>query len=314
MLFQNLINCFVFIFDDEYRIKQINKKINNHEKKIARLKKKREKLSKYLTVEQKGKLIIVNDDNGTPTDKTEVKDALAFMLTGSSMLKYGRFGYPHFRHFEVSPDCTRLMWYSSGKNLSKTTINLLDVDVLQTGQLTNVFKKHLQPRLSKCSFSLVYNAGNKTLDVIAKNRNEFLLWTTGLTKLIDYNKRKSKHSEQDTQLPSCINVRVPKRNAEMIEKKLNSQPDPPKKIVDKELEMANKAFNKVSELMRHPNVCESSKFPVILQKTVQLEKDLEKATRMMDQKSLSVASHEIWRTCVEIKALDNKLTVLSKQK
>ena len=62
------------------------------------------------------------------------------------------------------------------------------------------------------------------------------------------------------------------------------------------------------------NVCKSSQFNAVRQKAAQLEKDLEKANRIFEQKSLSIASHEIWRTCVEIKALDNKLSVLSKTK
>lgn len=43
-------------------------------------------------------------------------DALAFMKHGSSFLKYGRWGTPHYRFFQISKDNHKLIWYSDAKS------------------------------------------------------------------------------------------------------------------------------------------------------------------------------------------------------
>jgi len=47
-------------------------------------------------------------------------DCLAYMKKGTSFLKYGKFGFPHFRQFQLSPDNRKLVWYSKSKKLSET--------------------------------------------------------------------------------------------------------------------------------------------------------------------------------------------------
>jgi hypothetical protein len=119
-------------------------------------------------------------------------DVLSFMKKGTPFLKYGQHGYPHFRQFQLSSDNTRLQWFSQSKSLKNTTISICDMDEIRIGQTTPTFAKHRAPELSKSSFSVLYNHG-KTLDVIAKDPNEFKLWTEGLRQLIEI----SKHERPD---------------------------------------------------------------------------------------------------------------------
>ena len=180
----------------------------------------------------------------------ETINAIAWMKNGSAMLKYGRFGYPHFRHFELSEDGTHLQWYSSSKKLGKSRIGLNQVIMLQKGQLTDTFKKHLQPRLASCSFSLIYGNGSKTLDVITKNKSAYSIWTKGLEAIIEYyqNTKQRIYDQNDKSLkfPQDVMVQIVKRDEESIAKRLALQPEPPKKIVEKDLEIAVKRFKKLT--------------------------------------------------------------------
>eukprot|EP00479_Gromia_sphaerica_P003385 TRINITY_DN13961_c0_g1_i1.p1 TRINITY_DN13961_c0_g1~~TRINITY_DN13961_c0_g1_i1.p1 ORF type:complete len:76 (-),score=9.95 TRINITY_DN13961_c0_g1_i1:260-487(-) len=46
-------------------------------------------------------------------------DALKHMKEGTSMLKYCRRGYPHFRQFELTPDASSIRWCYKTKSLQK---------------------------------------------------------------------------------------------------------------------------------------------------------------------------------------------------
>ena len=254
----------------------------------------------------------------------ETINAIEWMKQGSSMLKYGRFGYPHFRHFELSEDGQSLQWYSSSKKLQKSRIDLREVLMLQKGQLTDTFKKHLQPRLASCSFSLIYANGSKTLDVITKNKNAYLIWTKGLEAIIEYNqtikqrdyglpRMVNKNDEnKDIEFPQNIMIKVLKRDEESIAKRLALQPQPPKKLVQRELEIAIKRFKKLTFTCNDIKYSNINEMDVIKKRLVDLEQDMEKIKNSFQTKSLNVASHEIWRTSVELKALDNKIQAIVK--
>jgi hypothetical protein len=52
-------------------------------------------------------------------------DVLAYMKKGTPFLKYGTYGYPHFRQFQISDDNSKLMWFSSNKKMKDTQSNAL---------------------------------------------------------------------------------------------------------------------------------------------------------------------------------------------
>ena len=51
---------------------------------------------------------------------------------------------------------------------------------------------------------------------------------------------------------------------------------------------------------------------VVKKRLVDLEQDVAKIRNSFQTKKLNVASHEIWRTSVELKALDNKIQAILK--
>ena len=271
---------------------------------------------------KRGKSLLVGKNKKKKKKEYEIIDAIAWMKKGSSMLKYGRFGYPHFRHFELSKDGEALVWYSSSKKITKSRIELNSVSVLQKGQKTSIFKKHPQPKLVSCSFSLIYGPdGIKTLDVITKNKNAFILWTSGLEKLIEYHRavrdRIYDHNhgsgpKESLACPAALMVKIPKRNVEAMENRLAMQPSPPRKVVQKDLEETIKTFSKLMSMCNDPKYNQMNGMEVVMKRLVELETEIEKVRHAFETKSLNVASHEIWRCSVEIKALDSRVHALIK--
>jgi len=247
--------------------------------------------------------------------KYEQVNAMEFMRTGSAMLKYGRFGYPHFRQFELSENGQFLMWYSSGKKLDKSRIDLSTVTKLQQGQLTPIFKKHLQPRLASCSFSLLYRDGKslKSLDVITKNRSAFVLWTKGLHKIIEYHRQcRLRGRDQGPPLPTTLWMKTIKRNAQTIKDRLSKLPEPPKKVVARELAEAMRRLESLLKVSRDSKWDDVPAMEGVKTRLVELEQEMERNRHLFESKTMNVASHEIWRTSVEMKALKNKIQAISK--
>ncbi len=115
---------------------------------------------------------------------SERVDALEMMHHGTQFLKYGTFGYPHFRHFHLSHDNSAIQWYSKNKKAKDTCIFFRDINEIVMGQQTSKFKRHAAPELARSSFSIIYGRRKKSLDLIAIQPREFKIWITGLRELI----------------------------------------------------------------------------------------------------------------------------------
>jgi hypothetical protein len=59
---------------------------------------------------------------------------------------------------------------------------LKDVREIRLGQKTSVFQKNPVPEYEALSFSLIYG-GDRTLDIICKDKKEFETWVGGLKSL-----------------------------------------------------------------------------------------------------------------------------------
>jgi len=112
-------------------------------------------------------------------------NALLEMRRGTSMLKHGKYGFPHFRRFQISEDHQRFQWYSRRKSLSDTSVAISDIQKIVVGQNTDAFKKSNQmSNLMQASFSIIYGPKQKTVDLIAKSADEASLWIAGLKELL----------------------------------------------------------------------------------------------------------------------------------
>jgi hypothetical protein len=142
--------------------------------------------NKALGVPGAGSAATAASSTGTKAGGTSslTVDVLDVMHKGTPFLKYGKSGFPHFRQFQLSADNSRIEWFSGNKKTSETQIPLAVIDEIRLGQNTANFSRHPAPDLAKSSFSVLYNMGRSTLDVIAKDPNDFLIWTRGLRELV----------------------------------------------------------------------------------------------------------------------------------
>ncbi|KAJ7979857.1 Regulator of chromosome condensation (RCC1) family with FYVE zinc finger domain [Quillaja saponaria] len=132
----------------------------------------------------------------------DIEQAFIALKKGTQLIKYNRKGKPKFCSFRLStgefffvnllPICyrcfftcysdeTALIWYSRG---GERTLKLSSVCRITPGQRTAVFKRYLRPEKDYLSFSLIYNNGERSLDLICKDKAEAEVWLAGLKSLI----------------------------------------------------------------------------------------------------------------------------------
>ncbi|GKU90624.1 hypothetical protein SLEP1_g4595 [Rubroshorea leprosula] len=111
----------------------------------------------------------------------DIDQVLIALKKGAQLLKYGRKGKPKFYRFRLSNDETSLIWTSSS---GERSLKLASVSKIIPGQKTAVFQRHLHPEKDYLSFSLAYNNGKRSLDLICKDKVEAEVWIAGLKALI----------------------------------------------------------------------------------------------------------------------------------
>ncbi|PKU71059.1 PH, RCC1 and FYVE domains-containing protein 1-like isoform X2 [Dendrobium catenatum] len=111
----------------------------------------------------------------------DIEKALVALKKGSQLLKYGRKGRPKFYPFRLSNDESSLIWFS---NRGERSLRLSSVSRIFSGQRTSVFQRYQRPENCYLSFSLLYNNGRRSLDLICKDKVEAEVWFTGLRALI----------------------------------------------------------------------------------------------------------------------------------
>ncbi|GMJ05470.1 hypothetical protein like AT4G14368 [Hibiscus trionum] len=125
----------------------------------------------------------------------DIEQAIIALKKGTRLIKYSRKGKPKFRAFRLSRDETTLLWLSHGK---EKNLKLSSVSRIIPGQRTAVFRRFLRPEKDYLSFSLLYNNGDRSLDLICKDKTEVEVWLSGLKALIGQNQRRAKSDSSDT--------------------------------------------------------------------------------------------------------------------
>ena len=122
-------------------------------------------------------------------DEDSVIEQICLMVKGSTMLKAGRLGKPHFRKFCLSYDLLSLQWESPSKDKAATQVPIKNIDSLLRGQKSKVFESNAIPEYEDKSFSVLYKEASsntlRSLDIVCKDRAEYDLWTTGLDALLN---------------------------------------------------------------------------------------------------------------------------------
>jgi hypothetical protein len=270
---------------------------------------------------------------GQAAPRPTVINALEFMRKGTPFLKYGKRGYPHWRHFQVSRDNRRLQWYSKGKRLQDTSIDLSSVRRIVLGQATKNFWKHNASDLDPSSFSLIYDEPEKTLDVVAMDSNEYRLWTGGLQELIKLNKTPRFDVSKVTEILMKVGVMMGRRSAcKIVDHETGEHVEQFENIpvrrttsssanaltmqreVQRKLGDSLKKFDKLmSEFHSAGSKFKTNSQAMTMKGVIDLvDKSLNKCKSWVIDKDFEMADDELWGANVDMDALKNMMAVISK--
>ncbi|KAM5553176.1 PH, RCC1 and FYVE domains-containing protein 1 [Rosa sericea] len=127
----------------------------------------------------------------------DYEQALIALKKGTQLIKYSRKGKPKLRPFRLSADETTLVWLSHGE---ERHLKLSTVSRIIPGQRTAVFRRYLRPEKDYLSFSLLYNNGERSLDLICKDKTEVEAWIAGLKALISRGQRNRRTKSDLTEI------------------------------------------------------------------------------------------------------------------
>ncbi|XP_047312127.1 PH, RCC1 and FYVE domains-containing protein 1 [Impatiens glandulifera] len=116
----------------------------------------------------------------TPSDRA-IEQALVTLKKGAHLLKFRRRGKPKFCPFRLSADEKFLIWYSGQE---EKQLRLSSVTEIIGGQRTTNFQRQLQPDKESHSFSIIYENGQCSLDLICKDKAQTDAWCLGLQALL----------------------------------------------------------------------------------------------------------------------------------
>ncbi|XP_072957683.1 PH, RCC1 and FYVE domains-containing protein 1 isoform X1 [Typha angustifolia] len=116
----------------------------------------------------------------TPRDRG-IEQAIVALKKGAHLLKCGKRGKPKFCPFRLAPDEKMLIWYSEEK---EKHLRLNTVSNVVLGQKTVNFLRQRQAEKESQSLSLIYQDGERSLDLICKDKEQAESWFLGLTALI----------------------------------------------------------------------------------------------------------------------------------
>jgi len=260
------------------------------------------------------------------TDKHRVVseriDALELMKSGTQFLKYGSYGFPHFRHFHLTEDNTALQWYSKKKSSRKTRIEFGQIEEIVVGQKMPKFKRHRAPELEQSSFSIIYNKG-KTLDLIAIQPREFKIWITGLRELFklcrNLNQDAMKtvnHLYMTVKTTSKIPIHMRKNRPinvhgdefpDIDKDACTGDKEAHQKVVV-EYEKLKKKVTVAQQTMASPKVKGSAQYKLMKSILNKIFDQLHPLKELLDSGDYKDAEDAIWRAGVSLQSLDHMIS------
>lgn len=257
-------------------------------------------------------------DSGSSVKEPTSTNGLEYLHEGTALLKWTRRnGVPHFKFVQLSSDNTYLRWYSKRKAPDKSTIMISNITAIQKGQKTDVFKRSTQPQLEVASFSIVYNDGADTFDVVAKGSDEAEVWFETLNQLFERHQNGVDISTIDnipTQLQYVDRYRC--GNRELLTRISGNTPlaETDKKTLRKEVGKASNKLKKITKIMNkssfsnHPDCAGlADYFQELLERKDLVDQFLDTSTND------KISRSDVWRLNVDCDVILEKIEVLSKE-
>jgi len=189
---------------------------------------------------------------------TQIIDVVKAMCSGTQLLKFGNRGRPHYHQFEMTPDHQYLRWYSKKKKKEKwrTAIKLESIMHFQNGHLYK--EAAADARYHERAFSISYRDLMKnetqTLEVVARTKTDFQIWTKGLELIIKAIKDTKKNNggvyDVTRHFPGkdMRFMEIHKRNQKKFERKLAKKTDPTRTSLERCLALLEMRYRAAAKL------------------------------------------------------------------
>lgn len=254
-------------------------------------------------------------------------DLLPIMKKGCPFLKYGQRGYPHFRQFQLSQDHTKIIWFTRTKKIKDSQVSLLDINEIVHGQTTSTFNRYRVPELKETSLSIIYGGHQrKTLDIIAKDPNDYQVWCVGLKRLHQM-VNEGQHSLQKlTQLTLNIKVEKGRRTtSELVDVNTGKTADdigyPRQRLASSSNKQMHKGVsNKIKDLkkklkkkrkqLRNEQYYQSEHYESMTYIIKKIEDSLSTINQRFPLGEYVECDNEVWRANVDVEALTNMMEAI----
>jgi len=257
---------------------------------------------------------------------TQIIDIIAAMKKGTQILKYGAWGAPHYHQFELTPDSVFLRWYSKKKKRQryKTAIKIENIIHFQKGHLYK--QEQADSRAHKRAFSISYTDvvknEAKTLEVVAKTKTDYEIWTKGLEYCLRKIRKVKKQEiayDPKVHFPKETYMEIHKRDQRAYEHGLGKKEDPTPEAMGKSFKLLDEKFEDTENLLsvviksrNSENYGSMDSIMVAADRIKELKVLMEQIREHLGAKSkkLSILSYLTFDISVEIRALEEKLFVL----
>ena len=255
-------------------------------------------------------------------EKTKMMDVIDEMKKGTQILKYKRFGSA-YHQFEITSDNKYLRWYSKNKKtVEKTSILLESIQHLQKGHL---YKADAGASQHQYAFSITYMASAnepKTLEVMAKDKTDFHVWTKGLEFILSTirkTKRSGQKYDSKVHFPTKHIAEIEFLNKTKLEQKMSKKENPPKELFEKDFEAAKQKYRELEKQLEiHDGGCGCDETGIdatnlVKARAKELQLEIETMEKHFEQgtKELSWLIYRVAWISTEINALDEKMIVLT---
>lgn len=134
------------------------------------------------------------NNNDHELKQLKINTCLEQMISGTLFFKYTSNGDAHFRLFRLSKDKKYIIWCPTeqsesllswlfGKSQDKRILYIDQITHIIPGQQTSNFGNQMK-NYSSQSFSIIYDGGTKSIDLMASEKDDYDTWFTGLKYLI----------------------------------------------------------------------------------------------------------------------------------
>lgn len=245
-------------------------------------------------------------------------NGLNYLHEGTALLKYTRRnGVPHFKFVQLASDNSYLRWYSKRKAADKSTIAIENITAIQKGQQTDVFKRSKQPQLEVASFSVVYNDGADTFDIVAKGSDEAEVWFQTLNHLFECHQSGGNLSEV-TDVPISLEYvdRYRCGNRDLLTGIAGNSPlaESAKKTLRKEVGKADSKLKKVAKTMEKADFTQHADCAGLQAYYEELVNRKDLVDQFLDTSiNDKISRSDVWRLNVDCDAILEKSEVCLKE-